>query len=193
MRRSWYAPSSVEPARRSRRAQLLDRGALLAEERAAEPGDERAEDLALVVVVGAEAEARARPQLAARAGQPAVVRVPVELLVLDAHVVGPREDLPVQALHVVALVERVDDGLPVRVDDRAERYARKRISSRWYGASSVGQRIEEVEQRLGVEVEVDEHEAAPACRRAPAASARSSGRPANSSRSGTSTSRPSSA
>ena len=127
MRRAWYASSNVEPGGRSGGAQLFDRGALLAEERAAETGDEVREDLALVVVVGTEVQARARAELTARAGQPSVVRVPAELLVLDADVVGPRQDLPVQALHVVALVERVDDGLPVRVDDRAQRRAQAHL------------------------------------------------------------------
>ena len=51
MRRAWYASSNVWPGGRARRAQLLDRGALFAEERAAEPGDHAREDLALVVVV----------------------------------------------------------------------------------------------------------------------------------------------
>ena len=41
------------------------------------------------------------------------------------------------------------------------RYERNFIWSKWYGSKSLGQRIEEVEQRLHVRVEVDEHEPAP--------------------------------
>ena len=89
-----------------------------------------------------------------------------------------------QTLHVVALVERVDDGLPVRVDDRravrAQAHALEVVRR-----EQRRERVEEVEQRFGVAVEVDEHEAAAACRRAPRRSARSSGRSVNSSRSTT--------
>ncbi len=164
-REQFHAPGLVRleqgrARRRTARAQCLDRGALLAEERAAEPADEVREDLALVVVVGAEVQARARPQLAARAGKPAVVRVLAELLVLDADVVGPRQDLPVQALHVVALVERVDDRLPVRVDDRAQRRAQPHLLE-VVRREERRERVEEVEQRFRVRVEVDEHEPAP--------------------------------
>ena len=55
MRRFWYAASSSSGRRR--RAQLLDERALLAEERAAEAGDERAQDLALIDLVVAQPEA----------------------------------------------------------------------------------------------------------------------------------------
>ena len=65
-----------------------------------------------------------------------------------------------QALHVVALVERVDHGLPVRVDDRAQRRPQAHLLE-VVRAEQLGQRIEVVEQRLRVGVEVDEHEPAP--------------------------------
>ena len=124
------------------------------------------EDRALVELVVGESEPRARAQRAARAREPAVVRVLAELLVLDAHVVGPRQDLRVRALHVVRLVERVDDDLPVRGQHgrsvRAEPHLVEVVR-----VEQPGERVEEVEQRLRVGVEVHEHEAAPASRRAP--------------------------
>ena len=66
-----------------------------------------------------------------------------------------------QPLHVVALVERVDDRLPVRVDDRRAVRAEAQLVEP-VRREQRGQRIEEVEQRLGVEIHVDEHEPAPA-------------------------------
>ena len=109
----------------------------------------------------------------------------------DVHVVGPRQDLRVKALHVVALVERVDDGLPVRVDDRraiaAEPHALEAIRR-----EEGRERFEELREWLGVRVEVHEDEP-------PKHSARtgprvtSSVRSVKSARSGTCTRRPSSA
>jgi hypothetical protein len=88
------------------------------------------------------------------------MRVPLELFVRNARVVGPREDLLVQSLHVVALVERVDHGLPIRRDDRAAIAAEAQLVE-LIGREQGGQRVEEVEQGLGVEVHVDEHETTP--------------------------------
>ena len=66
-----------------------------------------------------------------------------------------------QSLHVVALVERVDDGLPVRVDDRRAVAAEAQLVE-VVRREQRRQRIEELEQRLGVGIHVDEHEPAPA-------------------------------
>ena len=85
----------------------------------------------------------------------------LELLVRDARVVGPRQDLRVQPLHVVALVEGVDHRLPVGGDDRAAVGTEPQLVEP-VGRQQRRQRIEEVEQRLGVEIHVHEHEPAPA-------------------------------
>ena len=134
---------------------------LVAQERTTEVGDHALEDLALVELVVGEAEARTRLQLPARAGEPAVVRVVPKRLVDDAHVVGPRQHLLVARLHVVRLVERVDDGLPVR------RYHRGEVRTELHlvevvRTEELRERIEEIEQRLGSRVEVDEDETPPA-------------------------------
>ncbi len=42
------------------------------------------------------------------------------------------------------------------------RYERNFIWSKWYGVEELRQRVEEVDERFGVGVEVDEHETAPA-------------------------------
>ena len=80
-----------------------------------------------------------------------------------------------QALHVVALVERVDDGLPVRVDDRraiaAEPHALEAIRR-----EEGRERFEELQQWLGVRVEIHEDEPAEALGAAPVRRATSSGR-----------------
>ena len=120
--------------RAARRAQLVDRGALLAEERAAEPGDEPARGSRPRRT--RRARGRGAGSAAARGARRAAGRsaraVPnCSYSMLD--VVGPRQDLRVQALHVVALVERVDDGLPVRVDDR--RAVRRGSASRRGGTA----------------------------------------------------------
>ena len=87
----------------------------------------------------------------------------LELLVLDADVVGPREQLRVRALHVVALVERVDHDLPVRGEDRrlirAEAHLLEVVA-----VEQLRDRVEEVEQRGRRRVGVDEDEATPALR-----------------------------
>ena len=95
------------------------------------------------------------------ARQATVTRVYPELFVGDAHIVGPRQDLRVQGLHVVALIERVDDGLPVRVDDRraiaAEPQALEAIRR-----EEGRERFEELQEWLGLRVEIHEDEAAEA-------------------------------
>ena len=109
-----------------------------------------------------ETEAWARLQLPARAGQPAVVRVVAEGLVDDAHVVGPRQHLLVSRLHVVRLVERVDDHLPVRRYHRGEVRTELHLVEvvRRRTASAAGRGSRASGSALGVEV--DEHEATPA-------------------------------
>ena len=89
------------------------------------------------------------------------MRVVAEGLVDDAHVVGPRQHLLVPGLHVVRLVERVDDHLPVR------RYHRGEVRTELHlvevvGVEELRQRVEEVDERFRLRVEVDEHETAPA-------------------------------
>ena len=60
-----------------------------------------------------EPEARTGTKLSPCVGQSPVVGVDAERLVLEADVVGPRQELGVGALHVVPLVERVHGDLPI--------------------------------------------------------------------------------
>ena len=119
------------------------------------------EDLTLVVLARAEgSQARAGSQLPAGVRQPSVVGVGSERLVLQADVIGPREELGVRALHVIALVERVDGDLPVgrqhgrQVGAEVQPVEVVRSQQR-------GQRVEEVEQRRGLGVETHPDEASP--------------------------------
>ena len=67
MRRAWYASSNVWPAGGPDVRKLIDRGALVGEERATEARDEAGEDLALVDVVRARVRSRGLGRSARRA------------------------------------------------------------------------------------------------------------------------------
>ena len=87
--------------------------------------------------------------------------VGVELDVLHVDVVGPGQQLGVGALHVVALVEGVDDDLPVGGQDRGPIGGEAHLVE-VEGPEELGNGIEEVDQGLGGAVHVHEHEASPA-------------------------------
>ncbi len=86
--------------------------------------------------------------------------VPAERSVADGRVIGPSEQLGMGSLDVVALVERVEDALPVGgKDDRpvgAEPHLLEPV-----GPEQFGQGVEERLERLGGRVHVDEDEPAP--------------------------------
>ena len=167
------------PRRTRRRASAPRRGT-----RRPSPATSAREDLALVVlVVGAGRGAGSAAARGARraAGRSARACPNCSYAMLD--VVGPRQDLRVQALHVVALVERVDDGLPVRVDDRACGTSRKRSSLeavRREQASGSGSRKSSSGSASGSRLT---NTNPPQRSTRTVAEPRSSGRPANSSRS----------
>src|ERR1039458_3246379 len=114
------------------------------------------QEVVLVDVLGID------PQSGAWLGLPpsAVERVGVEHFVIKRSVVLPTEQLGMGGGNVVALVERVDDHLPVGRDNcrlatgESHRLGMIRIEE-------CGHRAEELEQRLRVLAEVDEDEPAP--------------------------------
>ena len=75
-------------------------------------------------------------------------------------VVDAAQHLPVQALHVVGLGEALVDHLPVAVHRGGGRVGASELVEVGPG-DVVGDALQPVGQRLGVEVEVDEHQASP--------------------------------
>ena len=107
-----------------------------------------------------QAQGGARAQRPAGVGQAAVVGVDAQRLVVEVDVVGPRQDLRVGALDVVALVERVDDDLPVGGQHGRE------IGPHPHPVEVVRgqqrrQRVEVLEQRRRGGVQADPDEATP--------------------------------
>ena len=141
--------------------ELVDNRSLLRVEQPAEAGDERRQDLTFVDLIVPQAEPGTGTKLAAGVRQPPVVGVGVELDVLHVHVVGPRQKLGMRALDVVPLVEGVDDDLPVGGQDGGAISGEAHLFE-VEGAEELGDRIEEVDERLGLAVHVHEHEASPA-------------------------------
>ena len=91
------------------------------------------------------------------------MRVLAEELVPDRRVVGEGQDLMVRALHVIRLVEGVDRGFPVRRQHRGEHRPQPHLF-KVIRREEFGKWREEVEQGLGVRIEVQEHEPAPGVR-----------------------------
>src|SRR5262245_13776707 len=111
------------------------------------------EDLLLVDVLGRDPEPGARH----RPAPTAVPSVRVQWRVLERGVVLPFEDLGMHGRDVVALVERVDDDLPVGVDDR-RLHRREDHALRSVRIEPVGDVLEVRAQwrRVGFEVHEDE-------------------------------------
>ena len=86
--------------------------------------------------------------------------VEAERLVIEADVVGPREELRVGSLHVVALVERVDGYLPIGREHRRQRRADAEPVE-VVGSQQGRQRVEVLEQRWRARIEADPDEAPP--------------------------------
>ena len=83
---------------------------------------------------------------------------------LDVEIVQVPHELRVDALHVVALVERVDGCLPVAVPlDRD--VARERHPVKVVRVEMLRHRVEVLEQRLGIRVQAEPDETAPGCAR----------------------------
>src|SRR5262249_49758045 len=130
-------------------AQLRDERTFLLEKGSTETRHQGGQDGSLVRDAGCRAEPWTAAELAARRGEAAVVRVRAELLVRNAGVVRPRKNLLVRTLHVVGLVERIDERLPIGRQYGAQARAEPHILQP-VGREQRREWVEKVDQRLGI-------------------------------------------
>ena len=136
------------------------RARLVPVEQPAQAPDEVLEDLPLVVLALGETQTWTGTQLTPGVRQSPVVGVDAERFVFEADVVGPRQQLRMGSLHVVALVERIDGHLPVGREHGREIRADAELVEVVRGQQS-RQGVEVVEQRWRAGIEADPHEATP--------------------------------
>jgi hypothetical protein len=99
-----------------------------------------------------------RARIADAEQEPAVLPEDVDRAV---DVVGERQQLGMDPLHVVHLVEGVDPDLPVALPEHADVLDEVVLRAEVVGVEVLGEGAEEVAQRLGVGVHVHEHPAVP--------------------------------